>query len=188
MILAGRSSIGVLVMMLALVPAGCKKQTTTLIEPEPYPAPPPDTSFVEPEPLGDIDTSDDVSFREAEIEAVFRQKVLENLKPVYFAYNNFSLSQVAVDQLAVAGSFLMEYRTVRVLIEGHCDERGSSEYNMGLGESRARVCKDFLRDYGIPSVAVEITSWGKERPSLPGCNDDACHAQNRRVEFKVLAR
>ncbi len=164
---------------------GCKKQETTLKEPEPEVKA--DTTFTEPEPLKEIDTSDDVSFDVAELEAEFQRKVNENLKTIYFSYDSYTLSQEEREKLAIAGNFLREYNKLRVLIEGHCDERGSSEYNMGLGENRSRIIKDYLKNYGIPSVQLEITSWGKERPMATGCVDDMCHSRNRRTEFKVLS-
>ena len=168
-----------------IVFGGCaKKKVTTLKEPTPVEEPEP---YVEPEPV-QIDTSDDVSFNEAELEAEFQRKVQENLQTVYFGYDSYVLTQESIEKLAVAGNFLNEYSTLRILIEGHCDERGSSEYNMGLGENRSRVVKDYLRNYGIPANRIEITSWGKERPVNYGCADDACHYQNRRAGFKVLSK
>jgi len=165
--------------------SGCaKKKETVLKEPAPVEEPEP---YVEPEPV-QIDTSDDVSFDEAELEAEFQRKVQENLQAVYFDYDSYVLTQESIQKLAVAGNFLMEYSTLRILVEGHCDERGSSEYNMGLGENRSRVVKDYLRNYGIPSNRIEITSWGKERPVNYNCVDDMCHSQNRRAEFKVLSK
>ncbi len=174
---------GVILVSLILMLGGCKKQQTTLQEP----APEPETSFTEPEPMTEIDTSDDVSFNEAQLEAEFQKKVLENLKTVYFDYNSYSLKQKEIDKLGVAGNFLSQESSLRILIEGHCDERGSSEYNMGLGENRARVIKKYLTNYGIPAIRIEITSWGKERPENPGCFDEVCHSQNRRAGFKVLS-
>ncbi len=170
-----------------LVFGGCKKQVSTLTEPAPEPTIKPDTSFKEPEIFDKIDTSDEVSFNEAELEAEFKRKVNENLRTVYFDFNSYSLSHEARDILAVAGNFLMEHAGVRVLIEGHCDERGSSEYNMGLGENRAKAVKDYLINYGIAPIKTEITSWGKEHPVTRGCTNDECHSKNRRAEFKVLA-
>ena len=169
---------------LFLIVSGCKKQQTTLQEPQPEPP----KTVVEPEPFTDIDTSDDVSFDEAQLEAEFQRKVQENLRIIYFDYDSYTLKQAEIDKLGVAGNFLKEYGSIRILIEGHCDERGSSEYNMGLGENRARVVKEYLVNYGIPAIQIEITSWGKERLANVGCSDESCHAQNRRAEFKVLSR
>lgn len=175
--------------MFALVTMGadCRKKKSTLDEPPP-PPPVEDTVAVEPQTMPSVDTSDEVSFREAELEAEFQRKVSENLQTVYFDYDSYVLKEETMRKLAVAASFLTEHATLRVLIEGHCDERGSSEYNMGLGENRARSVKEYLVNYGIPSIQLEITSWGKERPEMPNCTDDPCHSRNRRTEFKVLAQ
>jgi peptidoglycan-associated lipoprotein len=175
-----------IVLAILIILVGCKpKKTVTLDEPEPVITEPEPYVAPEPEP---IDTSDDVSFNEAELEAEFLRKVQENLKNIYFDYNSYTLTQGVLDQLAVAGGFLMEHSSLRVLIEGHCDERGSSEYNMGLGENRARVVKDYLANYGVSSMRMEITSWGKERLENFGCGDEGCHSRNRRALFKVLER
>ena len=170
-------------LVLLLMLSGCRKKVTTLEEPKPEA----EEVYVEPEPV-EIDTSDDVSFNEAELEAEFQRKVNDNLRTIYFKYDSYVLSQESIEKLAVAGSFLMEHSNLRVLIEGHCDERGSSEYNMGLGENRSRVVKNYLANYGIPAIRLEITSWGKERPVNYGCTDDGCHLKNRRAEFKVLSK
>lgn len=168
-----------------LVLSGCRKKVTTLEEPKPEVVP--EKVYVEPEPV-EIDTSDDVSFTQKDLEAEFQRKVNENLRTVYFDYDSYILTQESIEKLAVAGSFLSEHSNLRVLIEGHCDERGSSEYNMGLGENRSRVVKDYLANYGIPAIRLEITSWGKERPVNYGCVDERCHSENRRAEFKVLSK
>ena len=172
-------------LVLLLMLSGCRKKVTTLEEPRPEVVP--EEVYVEPEPF-EIDTSDDVSFNEAELEAEFQRKVNENLQAIYFAYDSYVLTQESIEKLAVASSFLMEHSSLRVLIEGHCDERGSSEYNMGLGENRSRVIKNYLANYGIPAIRLEITSWGKERLVNYGCVDGGCHSKNRRAEFKVLSK
>jgi peptidoglycan-associated lipoprotein len=91
--------------------------------------------------------------------------------------------------LETIASFLKDHPSVRLMAEGNADERGSSEYNMGLGENRAKAVKNYLTSYGISSDRVETTSYGRERPANSNCGeDDACHAKNRRVEWRVLAK
>lgn len=179
---------GVLAVLLLM--AGCRQRMTAT---EQAPPPPPpvetvDTAFNEAEAFGMIDTTDEAVFREAELEAEMQRKVNEILTPVYFEFNSYRLSAESIEQLVNVSSFLMEYRQLRVLLEGHCDERGSSEYNMGLGENRAKAVSEYLLNYGLSAVRIEVTSWGKERPVRTGCEDEACHGMNRRVEFKVLQR
>ncbi len=174
--------------MMLLVMLGCRKQRTTLEKPTPPPVEQPDTSFAEATQFGDIDTSDEAVFREAELEAELQRKVDEVMRPVYFEFNSYRLSQEAIERLVKVAGFLSEHAGLRLLVEGHCDERGSSEYNMGLGENRARTVKEYLVNYGIPTIRFETTSWGEERTVRSGCQDEACHAENRRVEFMVLRK
>ena len=89
--------------------------------------------------------------------------------PIYFAFDKFDLSDNAITSLGKIASFLKENSSVRILIEGNADEIGSDEYNMGLGEKRARVAKKYLINYGISDNRLEITSYGKERPAVPNC-------------------
>ena len=74
-----------------------------------------------------------------------------------------------------------------IKIEGHCDERGTVEYNLGLGDRRAMSVKNYLIDLGISADRIETISYGKERPVDPGHNEDAW-AKNRRAEFRVIKR
>jgi peptidoglycan-associated lipoprotein len=177
--------IAVSTVVLIALAGGCKKKQTVLEEPKQEPVPRPDTSFSEPSVMS-IDTSDEATFREASIDGELQALVEEKLRPVYFDFNSFSLSAEASERLAEAAAFLSDHPHLRILIEGHCDERGSAEYNMGLGENRARVVKDYLVNYGIEPIRIEVTSWGKERLVERGCGDEPCHSRNRRAEFKVL--
>jgi peptidoglycan-associated lipoprotein len=108
-------------------------------------------------------------------------------KTIYFDFDKADLSSEAISVLENIGGVLMAHRESRVLIEGNCDERGSAEYNIGLGQRRAQVVKNWLVTYGIADNSLEITSYGKERPAFPNCQDESCHAKNRRVEFKFLS-
>ena len=78
--------------------------------------------------------------------------------------------------------FLRSYPQVHLSIEGHCDERGSTEYNLGLGQRRAEAAKNYLISLGITADRMETTSWGKERPFCAE-HDDSCWQQNRRAHF-----
>ena len=90
--------------------------------------------------------------------------------------------RVALTQTA---EFLRQYPKARVLIEGHCDERGSTEYNLGLGDRRALAAKDFLVSVGIAANRIETISYGKERPFCTESNED-CWQLNRRAHFVLL--
>jgi peptidoglycan-associated lipoprotein len=111
------------------------------------------------------------------------------LQTVYFDFDKYDLRSDAVASLGIAAKFLQDHASFRVLAEGNCDERGSEDYNMGLGEKRAKAVKQYLTSYGINADRIETTSYGKERPVKTGCgSDDACNQANRRVEWKVLAK
>ncbi len=146
------------------------------------------TSFLEVNPFADTDTSDDADFREAVLSESLQKKVAEILKPVYFEYNSYRLTDEAIVQLSKVIQFLKEEKGLRIIIQGNCDERGSSDYNIGLGEQRARVIREYLAAYGIKSIRMETVSFGREMPARKGCHDENCHSFNRRSEFKILAK
>ncbi len=110
--------------------------------------------------------------------------------PIYFSFDKYDLSNKSIGDLGRIASFLKDNPSVRVLIEGNADEIGSAEYNIGLGERRARIAKNYLVTYGIPDNRLEITSYGKERPAVPNCPvaDDNCRSKNRRDEWKALGK
>ncbi len=165
---------------------GCKPKVSPMPEKKAEVAPPAPAVVEKPTV---VDTSDNASFREAQLAAELERMVRENLLAVYFEYNSSKLTQETVGNLGKAAKFLSDYPNLRILVQGHCDERGSSEYNMALGESRARAVKEYFSTYGIQAHRLEVTSYGKERPATPNCgSDDACHAKNRRAEFQVLAK
>jgi peptidoglycan-associated lipoprotein len=109
----------------------------------------------------------------------------QNVKDAYFDLDKSDLREDARAALTKDAEFLRSYPQVHVSIEGHCDERGSTEYNLGLGQRRAEAAKNYLISLGIPADRMETTSWGKERPFCTE-HDESCWQQNRRGHF-VLA-
>jgi peptidoglycan-associated lipoprotein len=162
---------------------GCRKQVSTIQDSNSA-----DTSFHEINPFSNVDTSSNATFKEAMLSDELAQKVKEALQTIYFEYNSFQLNADATEKLQKIAEFLKQNTGLRILIAGHCDERGSSEYNIGLGENRARVVKEYLLNIGIQPIRLETTSYGKEQPASANCHDDLCHSKNRRDEFRVLAR
>jgi len=128
--------------------------------------------------------SDDDVFQTVDMDAAMRDIFL----PIYFNYDQYTLRPDMTDRLQPIARFLTDNPTTRFLLEGHADERGTDEYNMGLGENRARAVKDYLASYGIQSVRLEFTSYGRTRPAQPYCTDEKCHKLNRRVEWKLLSK
>ncbi len=98
---------------------------------------------------------------------------------VFFAFNQSDLSAEARATLDRQAAWLKKYGSLKVTIEGHCDERGTREYNLALGERRATAVKNYLVADGIPAGRVKTISYGKERPAVLGDNE-AAWAQNRR--------
>lgn len=106
------------------------------------------------------------------------------LADVFFDFDKFSLRPDARSALEENARQLKTQNGVSLLIEGHCDERGTIEYNLVLGEKRAQAVKRYLQDLGINAANVQITSFGKEKPFCTE-HSDACWQQNRRAHFVV---
>lgn len=98
---------------------------------------------------------------------------------VFFNYDSSDLDADAQELLQDQVAWLKQYLDVSVIIEGHCDERGTREYNLALGEKRAQSVKNYIISLGVSSDRVSTISYGKERPAVIGSNDGAW-AQNRR--------
>ena len=109
------------------------------------------------------------------------------LKTVYFDFDKSALRPDAVDALTNNTAWLKENADTLVLIEGNCDERGTAEYNLALGDRRAKSAMDYLEANGIAKDRLSTVSYGKERPVCTE-NTDACMNQNRRAEFRVKSR
>jgi peptidoglycan-associated lipoprotein len=126
-------------------------------------------------------------------EQIFAQKSLEQLnaeKPlddVYFDYDSSEIRADARGPLQKNADWLKKWTSTQITIEGHCDMRGSSEYNLGLGDRRANAVKDYLVNLGVPTARVTVVSKGKEQPF---CNEEteACWQQNRRGHFLITAK
>ena len=105
---------------------------------------------------------------------------------VYFDYNMYAIKPEYRDMLRKKADLIKSNPKIRVRIEGNCDERGTQEYNLALGERRARAAHDYLARLGVKASQMEIISYGKERPAVKG-DDEAAWAKNRRDEFRVVA-
>ncbi len=106
------------------------------------------------------------------------------LEDVNFDFDKYNIRPDARSILLGHGGTLQGNEDVTVLIEGHCDERGTNEYNMALGERRARSTRDFLVSYGVDGTRLSIISYGEERPLDLGHDEDAW-AKNRRAHFVI---
>jgi len=108
-----------------------------------------------------------------------------NNQNIYFAYDSSQISDEAAAILKIKADILKSHPQYTTLIEGHCDEWGTIEYNLALGDRRARAARDFLIELGIEPERIQTISYGEERPLDPGHNDEAW-ARNRRDKFTLV--
>jgi len=109
------------------------------------------------------------------------------LKTVNFDYDSYTLNGEARSILKETASWMKSNPSATIQVEGHCDERGTTEYNLALGERRANAAKAYLTKVGIDASRVSTISYGEERPADSG-HDDSAWAQNRRATFVILSR
>jgi peptidoglycan-associated lipoprotein len=109
------------------------------------------------------------------------------LKPIFFAYDSDELDDAARQALNDNAQVLKKYGTWVIAIEGHCDERGTAEYNLALGDRRALAAKNFLLSLGVSAARIRTVSYGKEFPFDPG-HVEASWKNNRRAQFMVTAK
>lgn len=140
-------------------PGGTADATQQITVEAPPPPPPP------PAPAPDLN-------------ALFSQNVTD----AYFDYDKSDIREDAKAALQKDAEFLRSYPQVNVTVEGHCDERGSSEYNLGLGQRRADAVKNYMVSLGISGDRIKTMSWGKEHPFCTEHNE-TCWQQNRRGHF-----
>lgn len=110
-----------------------------------------------------------------------------DLRTAFFAYDSYALRGDAREALKFNANWLKEHPSATVQVEGHCDERGTTEYNLALGERRANAAKDYLQKLGIESSRITVISYGEERPNDPG-HDESAWAKNRRAAFVLLSQ
>jgi peptidoglycan-associated lipoprotein len=107
---------------------------------------------------------------------------IPELSDIFFDFDRFVIRDDAQSVLEANAGVLKSQSGEKILLEGHCDERGTSAYNLVLGERRAQAAAQYLRDLGVPSLQIQITSYGKERPFCAE-HSEACWQSNRRAHF-----
>ncbi len=110
-----------------------------------------------------------------------KAQAFEN-QDIYYDYDSYSLTAPATKVLEEKMAFLKRFPKVKVTVEGHCDERGTTEYNIALGERRANAAYQFIMNSGLQGAKISSISYGKERPIARG-HDEASWAKNRRAHF-----
>lgn len=107
---------------------------------------------------------------------------------VYFAYDRATVGTSERPKLETLANYLLQHPTYCIVVEGHCDERGSEEYNRGLGERRGLSVRDYLVSLGVDPSRIDTVSYGEEQPAAPNARSETEHGRNRRAEFVVGVR
>jgi peptidoglycan-associated lipoprotein len=177
-----------LCLMLSLGAAACAKQA-----PAPAPAPPPPAAPAPPPPPPPPPPPAPPAPAALSEEEIFARKSLEQLnaeRPLDDVFFDYDQSVVRTDSrgaLQKNAEWLKRWQSTRIAVEGHADERGTAEYNLGLGERRANAVKDYLVSLGVPADRIMTVSKGKESPFCTESNE-SCWQQNRRGHFVITAK
>lgn len=184
----------VIAVLVAVLGAGaCGKKKAPIARPmpppstaggttNPPPAPPtpvPDTTPVPPEPT--ITNDPLVS---GDLDVINKNSPFQ---PVFFGLDSFEVDATAQQALTANAAILKKYPSWVITIEGHCDERGTAEYNLALGEKRALAARTYLASLGVPGDRLRTVSYGKEFPFDPG-HDESAWSKNRRAHFVVTSK
>ncbi len=113
------------------------------------------------------------------------KKLNEEIGDIYFDFDRYDIRSDAIPILKKVAFYLQKYPKLKVIIEGHCDERGTNEYNFALGQKRAYSAKQYLMTLGISSTKIEVVSYGEEKPLCTEQNEN-CWQKNRRAHFVFI--
>jgi len=201
----GKKSLVVLVLILCvgLLLTGCPKKTVVKEEPSMKKA---EEAVAEREKAAKLEREKELArIREEEAKKAKEQEfekslvakkepgiageVFESrlLKDVHFDFDKYDIRPGDADILKENAALLMKYPKVKIQVEGHCDERGTSEYNLALGERRANAAKNYLLSLGISTDRISSISYGEEKPLDAGHNEEAW-TKNRRGHFVILSK
>jgi peptidoglycan-associated lipoprotein len=179
-----------LILVVALV-GGCGKKKQPATTPAPAPAVPPAVTTPEtpPQPVEEPTPVPQPTLEEDAIGGRSLDDLNRDspLKPAFFGLDSAELDVDGQAVVRANAELLKKYPSWMITIEGHCDERGTAEYNLALGERRAVAVQTYLVSLGIPPDRLRTVSYGKEFPFDPGHNEDAW-AKNRRAHFVITAK
>ena len=189
---------GLVATLLVMLVTACTARSSPVTPPAP-PAPGPETSAspavppppapppLAPRPPAPVVPPDPIpqdTFESRSLDDLNRESPLQI---VFFDYDNAELQEEALAALRANADLLNSSMSWVITIEGHCDERGTAEYNLGLGERRAFAARNYLLEFGIAAQRVRTVSYGKEFPFDPA-HDERAWAQNRRAHFVITAQ
>jgi peptidoglycan-associated lipoprotein len=189
-----RLSVIVMAALLVAMTAACKKPTPPVARPAPPPGagtgvntgtppPAPPEPISEPVPVPPMPLPED-TIGSRSLDELNRDSPL---KPVFYALDSHDVSPQGQQILQDNAQVLRKYPSWQITVEGHCDERGTAEYNLALGERRAIAARDYLVSLGIPAARVKTVSYGKEFPFDPAQGEGAW-SKNRRAHFVITAK
>ncbi|MFV0349561.1 MAG: peptidoglycan-associated lipoprotein Pal [Halodesulfovibrio sp.] len=147
-------------------------------------ATPEQASTVEQAPVETVDSGAMTAEQEL-AEALNKARMVITDELVYFEFDKFDIKADYRDSLKNKAAVMKKFPQLRVLVEGHCDDRGTEEYNLALGERRARAVKEYLMVLGVSASQIEVVSFGEERPAVEG-KGEAVWSKNRRAAFKII--
>jgi peptidoglycan-associated lipoprotein len=170
--------------LLVMFTTNCKPKAKTV-------APPPPAK--EQPKVEKVDEAPAVKKPEMTEEEIFMSKSLEEinlaapLKMIYFDYDRYQIRDDAKPVLEGNAAWMNKFRSAKVLIEGHCDERGTEEYNLALGEKRAKSTHDYLVSLGVSPQRMQVISYGKSQP-LDNGHTEIAWQKNRRSQFLIIEK
>ena len=184
----------VLVLLVTIVIAACdKKGKPPVARPMPPPASDTDPNAAPRPPAPPVPVNEPVPVVPAMPEDMIGSKSLDDLnrdsplRPLFFELDSADVSAEGQNVMQGNAAVLKKYPGMQITIEGHCDERGTAEYNLALGERRALAAKNYLVSLGIPADKIKTVSYGKEFPFDAG-HDEAAWLKNRRAHFVITAK
>jgi peptidoglycan-associated lipoprotein len=186
-----RSASIALILSILLAVSACAKKPP--VAEAPPPPPPPATTPPAPPPPPPPPAPAPAPAPAPTEEEIFARKTLDELRAerpladVYYAFDSAELSEEARTTLEKNAAYLKRWTSVRFTIEGHCDSRGTAEYNLALGERRAAAAKNYLTGLGVSGERILAVSKGKEEPVCREENE-SCWSQNRRGHFVLTAK
>jgi peptidoglycan-associated lipoprotein len=181
---------------IAMVLTGCHKKAAATPPPAPQPtattntpSTPASTPRYTPPAEHQVASTPQSRYPDAKTRARI-DELLAKIEDAYFDYNKHTLRPDAIQALQADSTelrdIIVQYPNYKLTIEGHCDERGSEEYNRALGDARAQAAKDYLAGVGIPSTQLAVVSYGKDKPVCDEHNE-ACWQKNRRIHIVASA-
>jgi peptidoglycan-associated lipoprotein len=139
----------------------------------------------EQEPISEQEVASIESKDISKISPKYKAETEGMFEDILFDYDKYNINDEYKPVLQSISSWMMKNSSAKLLIEGHCDERGTNEYNLALGDRRAKATKDFLRSLGVSSARMDIISYGEEKP-LCSDQNEGCWSKNRRAHFVIL--